>query len=180
MSSEETLFSNLITNGFTTPDSLKNPVKVNKIDAQHESRRSENWWSKNYQGILEPEMKKNKILINKILKFGGHEVCMPLIEEDFKNIINRGVFIYGHGACLIKGNPSDCHRNSCAIYENDGSGDIIIMTGYALSSDGLWRQHSWCYDMEIQQVIETTKKRVAYFGFPMTHDEADDFCFDNF
>jgi len=46
------------------------------------------------------------------------------------------------------------------------------MTGYAISADSLWRQHSWCYDRRRQRVVETTERRVAYLGFRMTVNEA--------
>ncbi len=53
-----------------------------------------------------------------------------------------------------------------------------LRTGYALSRDGVWRQHSWCYT-DNGVVVETTEKRVQYFGYVMTEDECDQFLFEN-
>lgn len=43
------------------------------------------------------------------------------------------------------------------------------MTGYALSPDGLWRQHSWAYGDNLM-IYETTVERVMYFGVELSSD----------
>lgn len=163
----------IIPNSFSKPEELPNPIKTKKPN----NDISYFWWSKNYQGELNAEQKEIKQLTPRLLSFGGAEVVLPLVEDDLHNILNRGIFLYGDKAKLKKGLPSQCHRNSCYLYEYENRNDFVIMTGYALSSDGLWRQHSWCYDGKNNIIIETTEKRVAYFGFVMTTKEADDFCF---
>lgn len=164
----------IIPNSFSKPEELPNPIKTKKPIFN----KDEFWWGVNYQGELTPEQQKLKILSKKLLSFGGEETVLPIIEEDLKNIMDRGVFLYGDKAKLKKGLPSQCHRNSCYLYEYENRNNFVIMTGYALSNDGLWRQHSWCYDGKNNTIIETTEKRVAYFGFVMTPEEADDFCYD--
>jgi len=54
---------------------------------------------------------------------------------------------------------SACHDNSAALVKS-GKADCMI-TGFALSPDGLWRHHSWCMDAD-GIVIETTKSRLVY------------------
>jgi hypothetical protein len=49
-----------------------------------------------------------------------------------------------------------------------------IVTGYALSSDGLWRQHSWAMAGD-GGVVETTEERLLYFGYELTAAEAEIF-----
>jgi hypothetical protein len=44
-------------------------------------------------------------------------------------------------------------------------GGIRIAFGYALAPDGLWRQHSWGVDAEDGRIVETTVRRVCYYGF---------------
>ena len=48
------------------------------------------------------------------------------------------------------------------------------MTGYALSDDGLWRQHSWLIAKPGRRwtVIETTCRRLLYYGVVLTEEEA--------
>jgi hypothetical protein len=76
------------------------------------------------------------------------------------------------------GKPCDCHRNSCDLWEaNRNNPDIRvhIATGYALTKDGMWRQHSWVVWIKARSVkiVETTTPRIAYFGFVMTDKEAE-------
>lgn len=52
---------------------------------------------------------------------------------------------------------------------------LDICTGYALSKDGIWRQHSWCQLKKTKQVVETTIKRIEYYGFVLSSDEAHKF-----
>jgi hypothetical protein len=69
----------------------------------------------------------------------------------------------------VDGDASECHGNTAALWiraEADAIG-----TGYALSDDGLWRQHSWGVDAD-GTVVETTERRVAYVGVVLT-DPAD-------
>jgi hypothetical protein len=51
---------------------------------------------------------------------------------------------------------------------------VAVATGYALSDDGLWRQHSW--GMRRDAIIETTEARVLYFGFLMQEADANSFA----
>src|SRR5262249_8464594 len=41
---------------------------------------------------------------------------------------------------------------------------VRIASGYALTEDGLWRQHFWGVDTAAGRVLETTVRRVRYFG----------------
>ena len=53
------------------------------------------------------------------------------------------------------------------------------MTGYALSDDGLWRQHSWGL-LTDDRVVETTVARLRYFGAILTDPAAAEFVLANF
>lgn len=57
--------------------------------------------------------------------------------------------------------PNQCHRNSLMCWARS-LGAEKVWYGYALSTDGLWRQHSWVRDD--RGIIDTTALRVAYFG----------------
>lgn len=141
----------------------------------------ENWWASGYIGD-EKGGDVEKEIIKKLLTFGGYEVCMPYIEEDADNILSRGQLWYGDRVQVFKGRPSQCHSNTCDLWEqNRNEHEVAIATGYALSSDGMWRQHSWMMlrGARSVKVIETTEKRVAYFGFVMTQKESFDFCDQN-
>ena len=111
-----------------------------------------------------------------LLSIGGQEVCMPMYEEDLENILDRGQLWLGDRITMMKGLPSQCHLNSTRLwYANKDK--VALCTGYALSEDGVWRQHSWCIHIKPRKnrVAETTVERIAYFGFAMTPEEAEEF-----
>jgi len=135
------------------------------------------------------EVRPDRITVNAGLKsdgiipaveFGGEEVCMPLIEDDIDAILERSVFLYGDDAEMCPGAPSQCHGNSADLWSQSVHTHMGLMTGYALSKDGMGRQHSWCVYLETGQVIETTESRLAYYGFVMTEEEALSFTSDNY
>jgi len=98
-------------------------------------------------------------------------------ERDQEAILSRGE-LWDAGKVeveLIKGNKSQCHENSAILWRNNE--EYKIATGWGLSDDGLWRQHTWI--VVDGKVIETTVPRLKYFGFELTRPEAEAFYFDN-
>lgn len=121
-------------------------------------------------------------LRNRLLALGGEEVCF-WCEEDLDKILSRG-FAEGCNQSFRKMAACRCHQNACELWQKNKL-RVSICTGYALSPDGVWRQHSWAVDKMLKKVgkgngiVETTEPRVAYYGFRMTAREADRFCRDN-
>ena len=115
--------------------------------------------------------KKVNELRSGLLKFGGSFALIPEFEEDLGRLLPRGQ-LWGPSSRMLTGERSRCHTNS--IYAWEANQDkLFLATGYALSEDGLWRQHSWCINPRPRsiQVIETTVRRSLYFGFVMTLEE---------
>lgn len=172
-------------NQYTNPSDMPRSLVHKPVSEAWKSRiNKQMWWAQGFEGLdsLAPENKKlalrNRDLITKILAFGGEEVCMPYIEEDYTSIMKRSVFLYGDNAELKKGLPSQCHYNSSCLWDSDRD-NLVLMTGYALTDDGMWRQHSWCVYKESGKIIETTEPRIGYFGFVMTPEESETFHFHN-
>jgi hypothetical protein len=120
-------------------------------------------------------------LKRRLLAVGGEEVCFAYIEDDLSKILGHGqAFSGGRRARVMRGAPSCCHSNSARLYEAN-PGKLLIATGYGLSDDGIWRQHSWCVLAGPGQthLVETTRRRTAYYGFILTEQEARQFCVDN-
>ena len=122
-------------------------------------------------------------LHEKLLSLGG-EMVVPMIEEDLKPILARGELLdpTKFPVEFMEGEASQCHANACRMWEHEP--DLFqIWTGWALSPDGLWRQHTWVLEVDDSLdepvIIETTEPRDLYFGFGMTHDEAANFAGDN-
>jgi hypothetical protein len=72
---------------------------------------------------------------------------------------------------MRRGMPSECHANTALMFVRS-KGAVRIAFGYALSDDGLWRQHSWGVDAKDGRVFETTERRVRYFGFVLEYPAA--------
>jgi hypothetical protein len=58
---------------------------------------------------------------------------------------------------------SECHRNVRRLVAADSSVDWRF--GMALSSDDIWRVHSWA--LRRGRIVETTLPRIRYFGIDM-------------
>lgn len=91
-------------------------------------------------------------IMRRLLDFGGYAVVMAWHESDAEAILERGQLWYGDRIIMQKGEPSQCHTNSAMLWEANKSRtlegpyreELALATGYAMSEDGLWRQHSWC------------------------------------
>jgi hypothetical protein len=154
------------------------PVATVPMDAEWKARFDE---TDAVRAPKEPELAAaRQRLVDGLLAFGGERALVWGHDEDLGRILARGLLLDGRRAVRMPGAPSRCHENSaeCWVANLDRS---VLMTGYALSDDGMWRQHSWLVEVRPRStaVVETTEPRVAYFGFPMTEREAALFCDNN-
>lgn len=108
----------------------------------------------------EEYVQKWATLTGKILSYGGEAVvAMPGGEVHIGLLLETGQPLLGP-VTFLPGEPSNCHENSMRLW-GTGQADRWA-SGYALSEDGLWRQHSVGL-MKNGIVLETTVSRVAYF-----------------
>lgn len=105
---------------------------------------------------------------------GGAVFLVQQHEPDLGRLLDRGEVFDGANPLRIDGKPSQCHQNA-AWHWSDNDDTVEIVTGYALSSDGVWRQHSWCRQIADGRIVETTEERVLYFGVRLSHEEAENF-----
>ena len=119
-------------------------------------------------------------LKDRLLDFAGNTVCLPPYEEDLENILEYGQFWLGYNAEMMRGEACQCHANSARIWEQNKD-KTTICTGYALSVDGMWRQHSWLIHRKPRsnKIVETTRPRVLYYGFAMTPEMCEKFADEN-
>jgi len=112
-------------------------------------------------------------LEQRLLSMGG-EMVVPRQEPDQDKILSRGKLLVKDNIKIvtIRGTHGNCHGNVAEIWRHDPE-RYYIATGWALSDDGLWRQHSWIIDG--YTLIETTTPREKYFGFLLTPLEAQQF-----
>jgi hypothetical protein len=120
-------------------------------------------------------------LRSKLLRTGGVEVVLPPYDEyseaqrrrqdyDTRQIIVRGRSWPGTAAQLDPMKDSNCHYN-VAILHQQGRGTIT--SGYSLSDDGLWREHSWLSvpKSDHEELVETTVGRLLYYGYLLSREE---------
>lgn len=119
----------------------------------------------------QPEL---KALRKKLLLMGGDSVVL-MFEPDLRDILTRGVLFDNYPIKLREMRSSRCHSNVATLWDKNKS--VKIVTGWALSDDGLWRQHSWA--LRNKTIIETTETRLKYFGYTLTDAEAEQFWWDN-
>lgn len=112
-----------------------------------------------------------------LLGHGGSRVCMPAFEEDLKSLLTQGRLWRDPQVIFMPGRPSHCHQNACRCWYANQK-ESAIATGYALSDDGIWRQHSWLVQNS-GTLIETTESRCVYFGIVMSPERSMQFYADN-
>lgn len=109
-------------------------------------------------------------LEQRLLSMGG-KMVVPRREPDQDKVLSYGR-LWSGPVKFVKGLPCNCHGNVAGLWRRNPK-RYHIATGWALSEDGLWRQHSWIVDG--RTVIETTNPREKYFGFVLTPLEAQQF-----
>lgn len=108
-------------------------------------------------------------LKNRLCRVAGKRFQLPwfvnkeLCPAEVEWLLKMGSFIKGSPARLLLGRPNECHANSRKLASR--SYKYSHYRGLALSDDGIWRLHSWV--MSPEGIIETTVKRVMYYGVPL-------------
>ena len=142
------------------------------------TRRMSKDWKKRLEEINKPAFEKQPqltVLRGRLLSIGGEEVCFAFYEESLAFLLSRGQ-AFGRTGTMMHGDPNRCHGNTAALYEANMD-RTRIATGYALSLDGCWRQHSWGI-VNRRKPVETTVRRLAYFGYVLNKVESELFCFE--
>jgi hypothetical protein len=140
---------------------------------------------------IQPEF---AILRSKLLEHGGEELVPPCAwdnnlqqntvrrETDVAALIDHGYLMNSVDViCKSRGmEPNSCHRNISRLWLQKKKRDPLagIATGYCLTEDGLWLQHSWGVRKgKDARIVETLGKRDMYFGILLTGIDADVFAF---
>jgi hypothetical protein len=120
---------------------------------------------------LQPEISDLRSLL---LQMGGKELVAPNgLDPDLDAVIRTGREMKDSVEYEAM-DGSSCHTNVARLWLVTNGGLVGIGTGYALSDDGLWRQHSW--GVRRRGLVETTRPRVRYFGIMLTGKDADLFA----
>jgi hypothetical protein len=113
------------------------------------------------------------LLRDRLLRIGGcHLVAPAKSDPDLEALLQEGETMTGEIRFEEMARNS-CHWNVASLWRNEKGGILGIGTGYALSEDGLWRQHSW--GITAAGILETTELRHTYYGVRLEGDKADRF-----
>lgn len=112
-----------------------------------------------------------KELCDVLLGHGGLYVVAPprSPDPDVDAILVGGRSFDATSVERVSGRALQCHRDVSRLWVEDPE-RVTIVVGYALCSDGLWRRHTWGFADD--RVVETSERRLAYFGVPLSHEEA--------
>ena len=138
--------------------------------------------------VMSPAVATRQKLRDTLLGVAGTSVCFARgLPEDIEKILDRGV-LFGKTHKRMPGRPNQCHWNSALCWESNKD-KARIATGYALSSDGMWREHTWVAverrpgaspsNGKAWWNVETTTNRLRYFGYVLTPEECEQFFVDN-
>lgn len=112
-------------------------------------------------GVPEDYPQRWRAWCRAVLWHGGELVVPPRIPEVHLDQLLQSAELATEPVRSAVGEHRACHANVARLWID---GDVeSIGTGYALSDDGLWRQHSWGLDPDAT-IVETTDGRVAYIG----------------
>lgn len=149
-------------------------------DADWQERIKELWWARGnpdplriFTGIHADKARRLLDLRDRLVAIAGHEACLPPSDGHLDLIEARGELWMGRGSRKIAGKACRCHANSLAYWAAHRGDGVVVATGYALTGDGMWRQHTWCVRLgrDGGRVLETTEPRVLYFGTTLTEAE---------
>lgn len=115
-----------------------------------------------------------RALCRDLLSYGGDLVVATDTPDPVVSLLVGGRLRFdpGQAARIVRGRRRECHQN---VIRRWRSGKLRIVTGYALSDDGLWRPHSWGLDAD-DRVVETTDAREMYAGVVLDDVESEAFA----
>ena len=120
------------------------------------------------------KMPELKLLQDRLLSLGGDWAALQP-EPDLKALLNKGQLF--KGKVIFKPmTPCQCHSNCAQLWDKHPK-TCTIATGWALSKDGIWRQHTWI--LKARTIIETTEARTMYYGIVLSNEEANSFWWHN-
>ncbi|MEH0934527.1 hypothetical protein [Micromonospora psammae] len=129
-----------------------------------------------YAGVDDDYPRRWREWCVRLLDLGGELVVPPGPPEADLDQLIAAARPHGPAARQVPGEENGCHANAAILWTD--ATVAAVGTGYALSADGLWRQHSWGVDAD-GTVVETTFERQRYMGLTLTDIPALQFAASN-
>jgi hypothetical protein len=129
-----------------------------------------------YEGVADDYSQRWSRWCRHLLQYGGDLVVPHRHPEHHLDELLVCAVVQPAAGRFVRGDDNGCHANAAVLW-TDGT-VAAIGTGYALSEDGLWRQHSWGVDAS-GAPVETTDARISYVGITLTAVRALQFAVGN-
>ena len=115
-----------------------------------------------------------ELLRVRLLALGGARLVIPEAPDpELPALTGEAALVFdGQDAVWRPGAPRECHRNTVALWQRR---EAEILTGYALSPDRAWVQHTWGLT-KAGSLIETTMPFEKYLGVCLSGDSALEFA----
>ncbi|MEP7137207.1 MAG: hypothetical protein ABI904_19950 [Chloroflexota bacterium] len=125
--------------------------------------------------LEKPINKAVKELCSHLIGIDGKIVVVEFHESpDFcKALVKLGELDSNNRLKINKGEDRECHINSAVLWSQNKD-KYLLVTGFALSEDGVWRRHSWIRTKSTT-IIETTIKRKKYYGITLNKELSESF-----
>lgn len=160
---------------------MSQPLQIRRNPAlgPDEHRRLSEFYAERVTGWDTKDREAFEALVAAMPLRGRQLVAPPLAGgADWPVLIRWGRELPFNNLVVRRMSANECHQNSAELWADsmartdEGVGSTLrIETGFALSDDGLWREHTWVRDMSgggEGTLIETTQARVAYWGIALT------------
>lgn len=154
--------------GFQPGNKCAKGGKSIKLSDSPDNKEWRQEWEAKNKKLKGPTKKVAERLASKVP--GSVMIAVP--DPDIDLIESKGQDFTTTGRKFKKGERNQCHTNTSKLYAKKQVDTIV--TGYALSKDGGWRQHTW--GLQKGKVVETTYDFLAYHGVRLTKAEAKDFA----
>ena len=118
-----------------------------------------------------------RTLEEQLLALGGTMVAFRS-EPHIAILLSRGKAFSSAKRILVRGASNGCHTNAARLWMNRAP-KVALVTGWALSDDGCWRQHSWGWRAGDGTWVETTLHRGLGYGVELNVEEAVQFTLSN-
>ncbi|CAH6990139.1 hypothetical protein VCHA53O466_140134 [Vibrio chagasii] len=138
-------------------------------------KRNQWWASANIRnkpnGMSTREHSKALSLYDALIHNGGCEVCLSTTnlddDLDIDSVIANGSIMGTTNSVLnevlfLEMQTSNCHENAATVKAERP--EFHLCTGFYMSSEGMWREHSWLLTPDKGNIIETSSVQCAYFG----------------
>jgi hypothetical protein len=99
------------------------------------------------------------------LKAHGGDMILPENEPEshVQWLLKDGRVFDTTKLLLQVGEPDECHTNTGRIWAQNEQLQLVI--GYALfKGEELWRKHSWLWNPNTGELVETTRQAEKYYG----------------